>query len=191
MMTRYDADKLIWAVIQQPDDSFRKLFVQKGADEKTVDKLQRYLFDLHGPIVGYVYLDSDECQLLTGRAQAYFAKYPEKVGRLVQMAHELAEMDCYAFPIIDDTIDLFEWEDLSLKKANKVSQDVLAQAFHRQMLILSHVEDAYRSAGLTDIFISASDELMDTIASHGYEYGIDDVIEKVTAPIPELRYYES
>ena len=59
------------------------------------------------------------------------------------------------------------------------------------MLILSHVEDAYRSAGLTDIFISASDELMDTIASHGYEYDIDDVIEKVTAPIPELRYYES
>lgn len=191
MMTRYDADKLIWTGIQQPDDSFRKLFVQKGADEKTVDKLQRYLFDLHGPIVGYVYLDSDDCQLLTGRAQAYFAKYPEKVGRLVQMTHELAEADCYAFPIIDDTIDLFEWEDLSLKKANKVSQDVLAQAFHRQMLILSHVEDAYRSAGLTDIFISASDELMDTIASYGYEYDIDDVIEKVTAPIPELRYYES
>ena len=152
-MTRYDADKLIWAGIQQPDDSFRKLFVQKGADEKTIDKLQRYLFELHGPIVGYVYLDLDECQLLTGKAQAYFAKYPEKVGRLVQMAHELAEVDCYAFPIIDDTIDLFEWEDLSLKKANKVSQDVLAQAFHRQMLILSHVEDAYRSAGLTDIFI--------------------------------------
>ena len=45
MMTRYDADKLIWAGIQQPDDSFRKLFVQKGADEKTIDKLQRYLFE--------------------------------------------------------------------------------------------------------------------------------------------------
>lgn len=190
MMTRHDADKLIWTGIQQPDDSFRKLFVQKGADEKTIDKLQRYLFELHGPIVGYVYLDSDECQLLTGKAQAYFAKYPEKVGRLVQMAHELASADCTAFPIIEDTIEFFEWEDLSLKKANKASQDALAQAFHRQMLILSHVEDAYRSAGLTDIFISASDELMDSIASHGYEYDIDDVIEKVTAPIPELRYRE-
>ena len=137
-----------------------------------------------------MYLDSDECQLLTGKAQAYFAKYPEKVGRLVQMAHELADADCSAFPIIEDTIEFFEWEDLSLKKANKASQDALAQAFHRQMLILSHVEDAYRSAGLTDIFISASDELMDSIASHGYEYDIDDVIERVTAPIPELRYRE-
>lgn len=187
MMTRHDVDKLIWTGIQQPDDSFRKLFVQKGADEQTVDKLQRYLFELHGPIVGYVYLDSDDCQLLTGKAQAYFAKYPEKVSRLVEMARELASGDCVAFPIIEDTIDLFELEDLSLKKANKVSADILANAFHRQMLILSHVEDAYRSAGLTDIFISASDELMDSIASHGYEYDIEDVIERVTAPIPELK----
>ena len=191
MVTKHQADQLIWSGIQQQDDSFRKLFVQKGADEKVVDDLQRYLFEVHGPIVGYIYTETDECQLLTGRAQAYFKKYPDKLSRLLDMSREFMADGCVAFPIVEDTIDLFDIESVSLKKANRVSEQMLAQQFHRQMLILSYVEEAFRAAGLTSVFLSASDELTDAIASHGYEYNIEDVVSEMTAPIAELKYHES
>ena len=119
MVTKHQADQLIWSGIQQPDDSFRKLFIQKGADEKVVDDLQRYLFEVHGPIVGYIYTETDECQLLTGRAQAYFKKYPDKLSRLLDMSREFMADGCIAFPIVEDTIDLFDIESVSLKKSEQ------------------------------------------------------------------------